>query len=170
MMLLTAEWRKNNPPTPKQVPKTAPVASSSNSNMKKQQKAQNKGKGKNQLQNLKPELQNPKYSAGCHGRCISDGQNNDGITEKGGSQNKIQEMISDILDGIPNLYIAINDVKSHISDKDSSHSNNLETDNLSSSQINEKLMCFDKVSRTIKSYNNDNSFGQKLNEKYSTLK
>ncbi|MBW0584051.1 hypothetical protein O181_123766 [Austropuccinia psidii MF-1] len=46
MMLLTEEWRKNNPPPPKQVPKTAPVASSSNSNMKKQPQAQNKGKGK----------------------------------------------------------------------------------------------------------------------------
>ncbi|MBW0492970.1 hypothetical protein O181_032685 [Austropuccinia psidii MF-1] len=46
MILLTAEWRKNNPPPPKQVPKTAPVASRSNSNMKKQPQAQNKGKGK----------------------------------------------------------------------------------------------------------------------------
>ncbi|MBW0501226.1 hypothetical protein O181_040941 [Austropuccinia psidii MF-1] len=46
MRLLTAEWRKNNPPSPKQVPKTAPVASSSNSNVKKQPQAQNKGKGK----------------------------------------------------------------------------------------------------------------------------
>ncbi|MBW0527497.1 hypothetical protein O181_067212 [Austropuccinia psidii MF-1] len=35
-----------NPPPPKQVPKTAPVASSSNSNVKKQLQAQNKGKGK----------------------------------------------------------------------------------------------------------------------------
>ncbi|MBW0538419.1 hypothetical protein O181_078134 [Austropuccinia psidii MF-1] len=46
MMLLTAEWGKNNPPPPKQVPKTAPVASSSNSNVKKQPQAQTKGKGK----------------------------------------------------------------------------------------------------------------------------
>ncbi|MBW0516865.1 hypothetical protein O181_056580 [Austropuccinia psidii MF-1] len=53
MMLLTAEWRKNNPPPPKQVPKTAPVASSSsNSNMKKQQQSQNKGKGKAPATNL----------------------------------------------------------------------------------------------------------------------
>ncbi|MBW0564257.1 hypothetical protein O181_103972, partial [Austropuccinia psidii MF-1] len=41
-----AEWRKNNPPPPKQVPKTAPIASSSNSNVKKQPQAQKKGKGK----------------------------------------------------------------------------------------------------------------------------
>ncbi|MBW0519136.1 hypothetical protein O181_058851 [Austropuccinia psidii MF-1] len=46
MILLTAEWRKNNPPPPKQVPKTALVASSSNSNIKKEPEAQNKGKGK----------------------------------------------------------------------------------------------------------------------------
>ncbi|MBW0572608.1 hypothetical protein O181_112323 [Austropuccinia psidii MF-1] len=45
-MLLTLEWRKNNPPPPKQVSKTAPVASSSNSNVKKQPQALNKGKGK----------------------------------------------------------------------------------------------------------------------------
>ncbi|MBW0483029.1 hypothetical protein O181_022744 [Austropuccinia psidii MF-1] len=31
---------------------------------------------------LQPGLQDPKDSAGCHGKCISDGQNNDGITEK----------------------------------------------------------------------------------------
>ncbi|MBW0528350.1 hypothetical protein O181_068065 [Austropuccinia psidii MF-1] len=37
---------RNNPPPPKQVPKTAPVASSSNSNVKKQPQVQNKGKGK----------------------------------------------------------------------------------------------------------------------------
>ncbi|MBW0546117.1 hypothetical protein O181_085832 [Austropuccinia psidii MF-1] len=46
MMLLTAEWRKNNPSPPKQVPRPAPVASSRNSNVKKQPQAQNKGKGK----------------------------------------------------------------------------------------------------------------------------
>ncbi|MBW0466393.1 hypothetical protein O181_006108 [Austropuccinia psidii MF-1] len=46
MMLSTAEWRKDNPPQPKQVPKTAPVARSRNSNVKKQPQAQNKGNGK----------------------------------------------------------------------------------------------------------------------------
>ncbi|MBW0585337.1 hypothetical protein O181_125052 [Austropuccinia psidii MF-1] len=46
MMLLTEEWRKNNAPPPKQVPKTAPVASSRNYGLKKQPQAQNKGKGK----------------------------------------------------------------------------------------------------------------------------
>ncbi|MBW0582635.1 hypothetical protein O181_122350 [Austropuccinia psidii MF-1] len=47
MSLLTAEFRKNIPPIPKQVPRSAPVASSSsNSNVKKQTQAQNKGKEK----------------------------------------------------------------------------------------------------------------------------
>ncbi|MBW0523986.1 hypothetical protein O181_063701 [Austropuccinia psidii MF-1] len=48
MMLLTAEWRKNNPPPPKQVPRPAPVASSSNSNVKKQPQAEKRAKGRNQ--------------------------------------------------------------------------------------------------------------------------
>ncbi|MBW0589702.1 hypothetical protein O181_129417 [Austropuccinia psidii MF-1] len=46
MILSTAEWRKNNPPPPKQVPRPAPVSSSRNSSVKKQPQAQNKGKGK----------------------------------------------------------------------------------------------------------------------------
>ncbi|MBW0588648.1 hypothetical protein O181_128363 [Austropuccinia psidii MF-1] len=69
---------------------------------------------------LQPGLQNPEYSPGCCGKCYSDGQDNDGTAEKGASQMKITEMISDILDSIPNLYIAINDMKIHISDKNSS--------------------------------------------------
>ncbi|MBW0544596.1 hypothetical protein O181_084311 [Austropuccinia psidii MF-1] len=46
---------------------------------------------------LQPVLQDSKDSTGCHGKCISDGQNNDGVTKEGGSQIKISEMISDIL-------------------------------------------------------------------------
>ncbi|MBW0484057.1 hypothetical protein O181_023772 [Austropuccinia psidii MF-1] len=46
MMLLTAEWRKNNPPSPKQVPKPAPGARRNNSNVKKQPQAHNNGKVK----------------------------------------------------------------------------------------------------------------------------
>ncbi|MBW0546738.1 hypothetical protein O181_086453 [Austropuccinia psidii MF-1] len=105
---------------------------------------------------LQPGLQNPKDSERCHGKCVSDGQNNDGITAKGAIQTKIPEIIFDILDGIQNLYIAINDVKSHIYDKNSSICNNLKTNNLSLSQINETLMCFQKALRTIKNSNNDN--------------
>ncbi|MBW0557068.1 hypothetical protein O181_096783 [Austropuccinia psidii MF-1] len=53
---------------------------------------------------LQPGLRNPKDSAGCHGKCISDCQNKDGNTEKGGSQIKISEMSSNIFDSIPELY------------------------------------------------------------------
>ncbi|MBW0463957.1 hypothetical protein O181_003672 [Austropuccinia psidii MF-1] len=66
-------------------------------------------------------------------------------------------MISDILDGIPNLYIAINDAKSNISDKNSSICNNLKTNNLS-------------LKRTIKTSNNENLFGNKLNEQSAIIK
>ncbi|MBW0582820.1 hypothetical protein O181_122535 [Austropuccinia psidii MF-1] len=66
---------------------------------------------------LQPGLQDPKESAGCHGKCISDGQDNEGITEKGGSQIKISEMISDIFDSIPELHEAINDVKTQVSEE-----------------------------------------------------
>ncbi|MBW0591499.1 hypothetical protein O181_131214 [Austropuccinia psidii MF-1] len=79
-------------------------------------------------------------------------------------------MISDIFDAIPELYEAINDVKSNISDKNSSICNNLKTNNLSLRQIKETLMCFEKVLRTIKTSNNDNLFGNKLNEQSAIIK
>ncbi|MBW0511236.1 hypothetical protein O181_050951 [Austropuccinia psidii MF-1] len=119
---------------------------------------------------LQPGLQNPQESAGYHRKCILDGQNNDIITKKGGSQTKISEIISDILDGIPNLYIAINDVKRHIYDKNSSICNNLEANNLILIQINETLMCFEKGIRAIKTSNNENSFGNKLNKQSAIIK
>ncbi|MBW0471608.1 hypothetical protein O181_011323 [Austropuccinia psidii MF-1] len=46
MMLLTEEGKKNNPPSPKKVPKTAPTVRSRNFNIKKKPQAQNKGKSK----------------------------------------------------------------------------------------------------------------------------
>ncbi|MBW0584855.1 hypothetical protein O181_124570 [Austropuccinia psidii MF-1] len=119
---------------------------------------------------LQPGLQNPKDLAGCHGKCISDGQNNDGITEKGGSQIKISEMISDIFDSIPEMYEAINDVETHVSDINSSICTNLKINNLSLSQINKTLMCFAKVLREIKSSNNENSFGNKIYEESAIIK
>ncbi|MBW0531767.1 hypothetical protein O181_071482 [Austropuccinia psidii MF-1] len=79
-------------------------------------------------------------------------------------------MLSDIFDSIPELYEAINDVKTHVSDKNSSICNNLKTNNLSLSQIDEKLMCFEKFLRTIKTSNNENSFGNKINEQSSIIK
>ncbi|MBW0546171.1 hypothetical protein O181_085886 [Austropuccinia psidii MF-1] len=95
---------------------------------------------------------------------------NDGITEKGGSQIKRSEIISDIFDAIPELHEAINDIKSHVSDENSSICNNLKTNNLSLIQRNETLMCFEKALRTIKTSHNDNSFGNKINEQSSIIK
>ncbi|MBW0551176.1 hypothetical protein O181_090891 [Austropuccinia psidii MF-1] len=106
----------------------------------------------------------------CHGKCISDGQNHDGITEEGGSQIKIPEMISDIFDSIPELYEAINDVKKQLSDKNEAICNNIKTKNLSLCQINETLMCFENILRTIKTSNNDNSFCNKINEQSAIIK
>ncbi|MBW0464176.1 hypothetical protein O181_003891 [Austropuccinia psidii MF-1] len=79
-------------------------------------------------------------------------------------------MISDIFDAIPELYEAINDIKRHLSDKNSSICNNIKTNSLSLSQIDEKLMCFEKVLRTIKTSNNDKSFGNKINEQSAIIK
>ncbi|MBW0521446.1 hypothetical protein O181_061161 [Austropuccinia psidii MF-1] len=156
----------NNRMEKKQPSTTQASAKNSPSSQKKQLQCEKEATSSEQGQRqgtsykyLQPGLQNPKNSAGCHGKCISDGQRNDGITEKGGSQTKISEMIFDILDGFPNLYIAINDVKSHISDINSSICNNIKTNSLSLIQINETLMCFEKASRAIKTSNNENSFG-----------
>ncbi|MBW0530097.1 hypothetical protein O181_069812 [Austropuccinia psidii MF-1] len=148
MMLLTEEWRKNNPPRPKQVPKIAPVASSSNSNVKKKPQSQNKGKGKAPA--TKP------YSQGYQVPKIQQDaiEIYFGWPEKGGSQIKISKMISDIFDSILELYEAINDVKTHFSDTNSYICNNLKTNSLSLRQINQTLMCFEKHSRTIKTSDN----------------
>ncbi|MBW0587047.1 hypothetical protein O181_126762 [Austropuccinia psidii MF-1] len=171
MMLLTLEWRKNDPPPPKQVPKTAPVASSSrNSNVKKNPKSPNKGKERHKPPNLTARATGYQTPTGCHGKCVSDGQNNDGIPKEVGGQIKISEMISHIFDSIPDLYEAITDVKCHLSDKNTSTCDNLKTHNLSPSQINETLKCFEKVLRTIKTSNNDNSFGNKINEQSAIIK
>ncbi|MBW0577427.1 hypothetical protein O181_117142 [Austropuccinia psidii MF-1] len=119
---------------------------------------------------LQPSIQDSKDSAGGHGKCISDGQNHDGITEEGGNQTKIPEMISDIFDSIPELYEAINDVTKHLSDKNETIYNIIKTNNLILSQINEKPTCFQKVLRTIKASNNDNSFAKKINDQSDIIK
>ncbi|MBW0589716.1 hypothetical protein O181_129431 [Austropuccinia psidii MF-1] len=154
---LTAEWRKKQPSTNQESAKSSPNRQQKKFQCEKaatsSKQGQRQGTGHKALQ---PRLQNPKDSEGCHGKCISDGQNNDGIIEKGGSQNKISEIISDIFDAIPEFYEAINDITTHISDKNLSICNNLKTSNLSLSQINETFMCFEKSLREIKTSNNDN--------------
>ncbi|MBW0582848.1 hypothetical protein O181_122563 [Austropuccinia psidii MF-1] len=121
-------------------------------------------------QTLQPGLQDSKHSTGCHGKSVSDGQNNDGITKERGCHIKISEMISDIFNSIPELYEAITDVKSHLSDKNTSICDNLKTHNLSLSQINETLKCFERVLRKIKTSNNENSFGNKINKQSDIIK
>ncbi|MBW0588105.1 hypothetical protein O181_127820 [Austropuccinia psidii MF-1] len=120
MMLLTAEWSKKNPPPPTQVPKTAPVASSRNSNVKKQPQAQNKGKGKAPATNpYSQDYRIPNIQQDAMENVFQMDRTMMELQKKGGSQIKISEMISDIFDAIPELYKAINDIKSHISDKNS---------------------------------------------------
>ena len=104
------------------------------------------------------------------GKCISDGQNHDGITKEGGSQIKISKILSDTFNCITELYKAISDVKSQLSDKNTSICDNLKTNSLSMSQINDTLKCFEKVLRTIKTSNNDNSFGININEQSAIIK
>ncbi|MBW0544437.1 hypothetical protein O181_084152 [Austropuccinia psidii MF-1] len=171
MILLTAEWRKNNPPPPKQVPKNSPNSQKKQFQCKKAVTSSGKGLRKStSYKALQPGIHNPKDSAGCHGKCVSDGQNYCGISEKGGSKINISERISDIMDGIPNMYIAINDIKSHISNKNSSICNNLKTNNLILRKINETLMFFEKGLRRIRTSNNKNSFGNKINEQSAIIK
>ncbi|MBW0531396.1 hypothetical protein O181_071111 [Austropuccinia psidii MF-1] len=134
-----------------------------NSNVKKHSQAQRKGEGKAPA--TKPYSQGyriPKFRRMPWEMYFRS-------PEKGGSQAKISEMISDILDGIPKLYISMNDVKSHISAKNSSNCNNLKTNNLSLSQINDTLVCFEKVLSTIKTSNNEYTFGNELIIKSSII-
>ncbi|MBW0579392.1 hypothetical protein O181_119107 [Austropuccinia psidii MF-1] len=135
--------------------------------MKKQPQAQREVTSPKALQ---PGLQDSKDPAGCHGKCVSDGLNHDAIPEEGGRQIKIPEMISDIFGSTPELYEAMNDVKKHLSDKNETICNNIKANNLSLCQIKETLMCFGKVLRTIKTSNNDNSFGNKINEQSAIIK
>ncbi|MBW0542331.1 hypothetical protein O181_082046 [Austropuccinia psidii MF-1] len=168
---LTEEWRKNNPQPSKKSAKNSP--NSQHHQFKREKAATNSEQGQNKGTSHKPlnaRLQNHKYSTGCHGQCSPYGKNNDGITEEGGSQIKISEIISDIFDAIPEFYEVINYVKNHISDKNSSICKNIKTNDLSLSKTNETLMCFEKVSRTIKPSNNDVSFGNDINEQSAIIK
>ncbi|MBW0512994.1 hypothetical protein O181_052709 [Austropuccinia psidii MF-1] len=79
-------------------------------------------------------------------------------------------MISDIFDSIRELYEAVNDMKKYLSDKNETICNNIEANNLSQCQMNEALMCFGNALRTIKTSNNDNSFGIKINEQSAIIK
>ncbi|MBW0481831.1 hypothetical protein O181_021546 [Austropuccinia psidii MF-1] len=168
---LNRRMEEKQPSTTQESAKNSPNSQQQKFQREKEAKSSEQGqKQGTSHKTLQPGLQTPKDSEGSHGKCISDGQNNDGTTEKGGSQFEISEMIPDIFDSIPELYEAINDVKSHISDKNSLVCKNLKTNSLSLSQINETLRCFEKVLRTIKASDNDNSFFNKINEQYANIK
>ncbi|MBW0547260.1 hypothetical protein O181_086975 [Austropuccinia psidii MF-1] len=123
-----SRMKEKQPSTTQESAKNSPSSQQKRFQCEKTARSSKQGQRQGTSHNaLKPGLQNPKYSAGSHGECISDGQNNDGITEKGESQIKISEMIFDIFDSIPELYVAINDVKTHVSDKNSPVCNNLKT-------------------------------------------
>ncbi|MBW0556637.1 hypothetical protein O181_096352 [Austropuccinia psidii MF-1] len=170
MILLTEHWRKK-PSTTQTSAKNSPNSQKQKLQCESAATSLEQGKGQGtSYKTIQEGLQNPKYSSGCHGEFVSDGQNHDGTTEKGGSQIKISEIISDVLDCIPNLYLAINDMKSHISDKNSSIWNNLKTNNLSLSQIDEIIMFFEKFLRIIKSSSNNSSFENKINEQSALIK
>ncbi|MBW0484476.1 hypothetical protein O181_024191 [Austropuccinia psidii MF-1] len=127
MMPLTAEWRENNPPPHKPVPKSASVASRRNSNVKKQPQTHNKGKGKAPPTNpYRKCYRIPKIQQDAMEN-VSDGHNHDGNGENRGSQIKISEIISEILNGILDLYIAKNYVKNHIYGQNSDICNNIKT-------------------------------------------
>ncbi|MBW0475276.1 hypothetical protein O181_014991 [Austropuccinia psidii MF-1] len=163
-----SRMEEKNPPPPKQVPTTAPIASSSNFNMKISHKLKTRAKARHQPRNLTARATGSQRFSRMPCKMYFRWTEQSGIIEKGGSQIKISEMISYIFESIPELSEAINDVKTHVSDKNSSICNNLKTNNLSMSQINETLVCFENFSRTIKTSNNENSFGNKI-KKQSTI-
>ncbi|MBW0588956.1 hypothetical protein O181_128671 [Austropuccinia psidii MF-1] len=74
---------------------------------------------------LHPGIQSPKDSAGFHVNLFQMVRTMMELQKKGGSWIKISKMMSDIFDSIPELYEAINDVKTHVPDKNSSNWNNL---------------------------------------------
>ncbi|MBW0568791.1 hypothetical protein O181_108506 [Austropuccinia psidii MF-1] len=156
-----SRMEEKQPSTTKESAETSP---SGQQQQFQREKAATRAKGRHQPQSLTAR------ATGCHGKCISDGRNHEGITEEGGSQIKIPEIISDIFDSIPELYGAINDMKNHLSDKNDTICNNIKTNNLSLCQINETLMCFEQVLRTIKTSNTDNFFGNKINEQSAIIK
>ncbi|MBW0546644.1 hypothetical protein O181_086359 [Austropuccinia psidii MF-1] len=101
MMLLTAEWSKSNPPPPKTSAKTNPSGQKKQFQFEKEAKRSEQGQGKSTSHKaIQPWLHNIKDSTRCHGECVLDGQNHDGISEKRGSHIKTPEIISEILDGI----------------------------------------------------------------------
>ncbi|MBW0581748.1 hypothetical protein O181_121463 [Austropuccinia psidii MF-1] len=159
------------PSTTKASPKTSPSGQQQQFQREKAATSSKQGQREGTSPKpLQPGLQDSKDLAACHGKFVSDGQNHDGITKEKGSHIKIPEIISDIFDSIPEFYEAINDMKKHLSDKNETICNNIKTKNVSLCQINGTIMCFEKILRTIKASNKNNSFGNKITEKSAIIK
>ncbi|MBW0584506.1 hypothetical protein O181_124221 [Austropuccinia psidii MF-1] len=78
---LNSRMEENPPSTTQASSKNSP--SSQKQQFKREKAATSSKQGQREgtsHKNLQTGLQNPKNSAGCHGKCISDGPNNDGIT------------------------------------------------------------------------------------------
>ncbi|MBW0575750.1 hypothetical protein O181_115465 [Austropuccinia psidii MF-1] len=141
---------EKQPSTTKASAKNSPRGQQQQLQREKEATSYKQGKRKGTShQTLQTGIQASRNSTGCHGKCVSDGQNNDGVTKERGGQIKILEITSDIFDSIAELYEAITDLKSNLSDKNTSICDNLKTHNLSLSQFNETLRCFEKALRTI---------------------
>ncbi|MBW0591600.1 hypothetical protein O181_131315 [Austropuccinia psidii MF-1] len=82
MILLTAEWRKK-PTTTNASAKTSPSGQQKQFQCEKAATSSKQGQREGTSPNaLQPGIQDFKDSAGCYEKCISDGQNNDGITKR----------------------------------------------------------------------------------------
>ncbi|MBW0588398.1 hypothetical protein O181_128113 [Austropuccinia psidii MF-1] len=139
---------EKQPSTTKSSAKTSPIGQQQQFQREKAATSSNQGQREcTSPKALPPGLQDSKDSTGCQGKFISDGQNHDGITEEGGSKINTPEMIPDIFDSIPQLYEDIHEVKKHLYDKNETICYNIKTNSLSLCQIDETLMCFEKVLR-----------------------
>ncbi|MBW0552866.1 hypothetical protein O181_092581 [Austropuccinia psidii MF-1] len=111
------QMEERQPSTTQRGAKTSPSSKQQHFQHENAATSPEQGKGQsNSHKTIQRGLKNPKDSTRCHGKFVSDGHNYDGIEEKGGSQSEISGMISEFLDGIPNLYRSINDVKFHVFD------------------------------------------------------
>ncbi|MBW0588960.1 hypothetical protein O181_128675, partial [Austropuccinia psidii MF-1] len=99
---LDTRMEEKQPSTTQESAKNSPSGQQKKFQREKADKSSKQGQRKGTShQTLQPGLQDSKNSTGCHGKCVSDGQSNDGITKERGGQIKISEMISDIFDSIP---------------------------------------------------------------------
>ncbi|MBW0521875.1 hypothetical protein O181_061590 [Austropuccinia psidii MF-1] len=87
---LSSRMEEKQPSTTQISAKNIPSGQEQNLKHEKAAKSSEQGQRKGISHKiLQPGLQDSTDSTGCHGKFISDGQNNDGITKEGGSQIEI---------------------------------------------------------------------------------